>query len=215
MLDLFAIEDVPWEATSPEVGLRNHILGIPGAGQPIKVTSISQMVAGVLGRVLISYGGTGPAGTIQRLFIAGHGSPGHQSVGIGEGSDPTGNKELIGLGNGKLASQATGQLVSLASYFASNAVVTLGGCEAADTPKGDFLLKAISLALGGIDVQGATGKQWSFMGPSGMVKRCTNGVVRNLGSLSSWPGPSPLTGGPVGGGGVAAVGSGIAAVGSR
>ena len=58
-------------------------------------------------------------------------------------------------------------------------------------------------------------QQYSFTGPSGNVKRCTNGVVTNLGKLSAWPGPVVTAPGAaaVGGAGVVTSG-GVGAVAS-
>jgi hypothetical protein len=105
---------------------------------------------------------------------------------------------------------AASQLPAIAPRVAPNAVVTLGGCEVGSGPKGDFLLKAVSVALDGIAVQAAPASQCSFMGPSGNVKRCVNGVVTSLGELSAWPGPAaPAFGGTASGaGGVSFVSSG-------
>jgi hypothetical protein len=208
MLKLFVIEDVSGEPTCVEEWLRNHVAGIPGADHPIRVESVAGMVAVLLGQAMAVGGNTGPAGTIQTLFIAGHGSAGEQSVGIGDATDNTGAKVLKGLPNGRLMGLAASQLPAITPLFASNAVVTLGGCEVGSGPKGDFLLKAVSAALGGIAVQAATASQCSFMGPSGSVKRCVNGVVTNLGKLSAWPGPVVAAPGAAPVGGIGAVTSG-------
>jgi hypothetical protein len=130
------------------------------------------------------------------LFIAGHGSAGEQSVGIGDAADNTGVKVLKGLPNGRLMGLEARQLPAIAPLVAPNAVVTLGGCEVGSGPKGDLLLEAVTVAQDGIAVQAATASRCSLMGPSGNVKRCVNGVVTNLGKLSARPGPAaPAVGG--------------------
>lgn len=222
MFDVFVIEDVDWEPTSVEIFLRNYVAGIPGADTPFRVKSVLGMVGAIQSYVISASPYTGGLQSIRQMFIAGHGSAGEQSVGAGDASDPTGAKVLKGLPSGKLMGQAALCMPILLPYFAPNAVITLGGCEAASGPKGDFLLKAMSATLGGIAVQGGTSNQCSFKGPSGSVKRCTNGVVKNLGSCATWPGPTaagpaPVTGvGAVTSAGVTAVTSGgVSAVGSR
>jgi hypothetical protein len=188
MTDLLVVEDVPWEISS---AWAHWLAGIPGSDTPIHVTSVASMVNQVWLRVT---GGQPPHGfgTLQRLFISGHGSPGEQSVGIGDKTDPTGTKCLRTAPGGTiLRGGATALLAMWAPLFAPNAVVTLGGCEVADTIKGNQLLLALSAAMGGVAVQGGTGKQVTCV-PwlRGSVKRACRGAVVNLGS-SSWDIPGP------------------------
>src|SRR5438067_1661600 len=120
VLDLFVIEDVAYEATGLEEGLRNHIAGIPGADTPIRVKSVGQMVGLLLARAMAAdeVPFTGPAGRIRRLFIAGHGGAGEQAVGIGKDTDNTGAKVLKATGGAKLAGAAAAMLPQIAFLFA-------------------------------------------------------------------------------------------------
>ncbi|MBZ5620917.1 MAG: hypothetical protein LAQ69_19645 [Acidobacteriia bacterium] len=113
-----------------------------------------------------------------------------KSVGIGSGSDLTGTK-CLRAGGGTLGGVAASVLPALVPLFSPNAVVTLGGCEVADGVKGRNLLMAVSKALGGIAVQGATGYQFTVLGHlRGDVWRARGGRVQNLGQWPNIPGPT-------------------------
>lgn len=189
MADLLVVENVPgeWITSAPFYKLA----GIAGADNPIYATSVSDMASQIAARALaISQPNTGAfgIGVIKRLFIGGHGAPGEQSVGIGTATDNVGIKSLrVGPG-GKLRGPAPAWLAALVPLLAQDVVVTLGGCEVADTVKGQNLLRAVSDALGGLAVQGATGKQFTLFGHlRGDVWRAYRGGVRNLGSWNTIP----------------------------
>jgi hypothetical protein len=144
----------------------------------ILVVSVADMVDKVLDR----------AGKkkISNMFVGGHGSPGWQSVGAGSGDDTTGTKSLqIDAATGGLMGTATRSLNRLIDHFDSEAIVTLGGCNVGASPDGPPMLKAVSVAIGGIPVQAGVDTQRPLVpGMEGKVIRCTPNAETNVGS--SW-----------------------------
>jgi hypothetical protein len=189
MAGLLVVEDAPGELITSAPFYR--LAGIAGADDPIYVKSVPEMVSKLWSRAMGIYNPqlrVPGIGVIDTLFIGGHGSSGDQSVGSGSGSDLTGTKCLRG-GGGTLGGVAASVLPALTPLFSPGAVVTLGGCEVADGVKGRNLLMAVSKALGGIVVQGATGYQFTMLGHlRGDVWRARGGSVQNLGEWASIPG---------------------------
>src|SRR5438067_881534 len=120
MIDIFVHEDVPGEWTGAGI-TAYKLAGIPGSDDPIRATSVADMVAKVWGRA-----GTAGYGSIQTMFIAGHGAAGEQALGIGTGTDNTGGKTLKATGQGTLMGLAKSILPILAPLFAPGAILTLG-----------------------------------------------------------------------------------------
>jgi hypothetical protein len=187
MVDICVAEDVPWEMSSK---LFYKWTDIPGSKDVISAPSVPQMVVSIITRV-----GVGGKGTIKHLFIGGHGADGMQSVGLGSGgTDYTGTTVLrLGAG-GKLMGTAGGMLKSLAPYLAPDCVVTLGGCQVADTATGRQFLLAVSNALGGVAVQGSNIQQITVKSQiQGTIWRAYHGSIYNLGVWSKIPDFQPGT----------------------
>jgi hypothetical protein len=135
------------------------------------------------------------------VIISGHGSPGNQSVGDGEGYDKTGkqnlsiwtyqfNKAPKGKENG-LVGDSDKTLEGMSGALASNAVITLTGCNVAMGMGGQQLMKIISKALGGRKVQAATGLQTAFIpGMEGEVIACDADRCWTVTKNSWWGVPS-------------------------
>jgi len=169
----------------------------------IEAVSISQMVAAIKDKLSKDMFG---AKKIKYLFIIGHAAPGHQAVGSGKKQFGYNTLTLANLvsetyseGNRlKLAGdgQTESDLAPLAKFFVPGAVVTLGGCRVsklhdytadelkkrgftaptARTIDGRDLLKAVSLALGNVWVQGgdATQEIIDTTGVDGQCWRCNS-----------------------------------------
>jgi hypothetical protein len=164
-----------------------------------RVDSVSDMVS----KVLKIAGGE----KIEKLAIVGHGRPGWQSVGCGRMSDATGYKSLqfvegTAPAPPTLVGAAAMEIPKLAGHFTNNGMVILAGCNVADTGPvsyfgvpitvdGKNLLRAVSRALVGISVAGATAFQ-NQLSPyaHGQVIRCSYDsfmvVSPNILGLNSW-----------------------------
>jgi hypothetical protein len=149
----------------------------------VTVVSVTDMVDKVTRRVGSRF--------IQNMLIAGHGSPGYQSVGAGTAVDTSGSKSLcVDAATGKLAGPADQQLRRLAPRFCRDAIITLGGCQVGKGTQGETLLKAVSNCFGGLPVQAGTANQRPFLpGMEGDVIRCTSTSCGNLGGGSWWASP--------------------------
>src|SRR5262245_50249967 len=82
---------------------------------------------------------------IESLSIDGHGKPGFQAVGAGDGADNTGEKALFVNPTVPqlLWGPASTLFPSMRDMFDSDAVVSLIGCQVAKGEKGLQLLKAV------------------------------------------------------------------------
>lgn len=187
MVDICVAEDVPWEmSSSPFYWWHN----IPGSSDIISAKDVTTMVARIIARA-----GQNGRGTIKRLFIGGHGADGQMSIGLGaSGADYTGNKQLrLGAG-GNLLGVAGPMLAKLAPYLAPDCVVTLGGCQVAETQVGRNFLAAVSRTLGGVCVQASNVQQWTIKSQiQGTIWRAYHGEIYNLGQWSKIPEFQPGT----------------------
>jgi hypothetical protein len=93
---------------------------------------------------------------IRLLRIFGHGGPGYQRVGGGQGP---GNKTQYLQVNGSNRLNYEDYLLALKPYFAKGAVVQLHGCEVAVGWEGRHLLKKLA-NLWDVRVQGGIQKQY-------------------------------------------------------
>lgn len=84
--------------------------------------------------------------SISRLIVYGHGAPGIQGL---TGKDGAGVREKSGLNLEILQDPAQrSQWRSLRSFFSSDAVMILRGCNTAQGPKGEALIRALAGVLG-------------------------------------------------------------------
>jgi hypothetical protein len=98
----------------------------------------------------------------QGLFINGHGAPGFQGLGSGEGDDTSGDISLQVDSAGNLRGDALWSIPMLAGYFTDDACVTLLGCQVAAGDGGKRLLKALSMSLQ-VPVRGADAIQYHWL----------------------------------------------------
>jgi hypothetical protein len=157
-IEIVAVEDSP---------LDNGATWINGAIRlgELDVVSVNDMVNKVLAR--------SNGRPIRRLTLIGHGAPGHQSVGDGQGFDETGNRSLtFHPKTGKLIGGVEAELARLAGKFAPEAVVTLRGCKVALGDAGKGLLKRVSNLMGGVAVEGSEENHRAGYELPGTVIRC-------------------------------------------
>jgi hypothetical protein len=136
----------------------------------------------------------------DEVIISGHGSPGNQSVGDGEGYDKTGRQNLSiwtyqfdrappGKEN-TLVGDADTTLAGMAPALSTAAVITLTGCNVAMGMGGRQLLSIMSKALGGRKVQAATGLQTAWVpGMEGEVIACKGDYCWSVTTSSWWGTP--------------------------
>jgi hypothetical protein len=187
MVDICVAEDVPWEiSSSPFYWWHN----IPGSDHIINAKNVTAMVGGILALL-----GPRAGGSIKHIFIGGHGADGQQSIGLGaSGADYTGNTQLRLGPNGTLLGVAGPMLAKLAPYLAPDCVVTLGGCQVAESEVGRKFLLAVSKTLGGVAVQASNVQQWTIKGQiQGTIWRAYHGEIYNLGQWSKIPEFQPGT----------------------
>jgi hypothetical protein len=130
----------------------------------LDVISVNDMVTKVIARA----GGR----QIRGLTIIGHGAPGFQSVGAGQGADTGGRSLNIDPATNLLRGDGERELSRLSGRFAPGAVITLGGCRVAEGAVGRALLQRISTLLGNVIVEGAEVIQNPLPGMEGTVIRC-------------------------------------------
>jgi hypothetical protein len=144
----------------------NPIEIIADIKRTVWVNSVQDMVD----KVLIAAGSS----KIRWLVILGHGFSGWQSIGCGQGLDPTDTKHLsIESTTGKLAGNAEAELKRLKPILSPSSVVSLAGCETGSGTSGELLLKTISTILGGVAVEAGLNVQGIMPGYEGPVRRCT------------------------------------------
>ncbi len=100
---------------------------------------------------------------IRSLFVGAHGGPGQQNVGQYYKYFSGGNAATIDVDHFDLQ---LSQLAPLTSHFAKNAVVTMGGCNTAEGPKGQAFLGHLA-ALWKVTVQGSEDIQGPEQGLEG------------------------------------------------
>jgi hypothetical protein len=126
----------------------------------------------------------------QRISVNGHGAPGFQALGCGDGDDHTGNFSLQVDAKGELVGRPCWQsLPALRDYFVDGAIVSLRGCAVADGLNGKKLLRALALAWKvSVMAYDATqhhwlpfreGKLW-MAGPDGTITCVTDGTTLTL-----------------------------------
>jgi hypothetical protein len=145
---------------------------LDGDYRVVTVYSVQDMVD----KVLIAAGGD----QIFRLVIEGHGASGFQAVGCGTPGNALKNRskpdylEFSDL-DGKLRNGVENSLKQLIPKLSKSAVVSLGGCQVGAEPFGPQLLKRMSHALGGIDVEAGFDNQRPLLpGYEGSVIRCSD-----------------------------------------
>jgi hypothetical protein len=148
----------------------------------VTVYSVTDMV----NKVIAAAGGD----KISRLIIYGHGASGVQSVGCGNVGDAASSKKddflMVALIDGKLKNGVEPILANLIPHLATDALISLGGCEVGSRPDGEELLKRLSTVLG-VPVQAGIFNQMPmFAGYEGPVVTCSgNSCVMRPGFLLS------------------------------
>ena len=116
---------------------------------------------------------------IARLTIIGHGDKWHQSIGVNE-------LRLGGCDYG-LGKEENAVFRSIKPFFASNAVIVLGGCRVGST---DGIVNALSRILPGIKVRAFTAEQrpalLGYLESQGGMVESVNGQVVTRTASNSW-----------------------------
>jgi hypothetical protein len=138
---------------------------------PTTASVVVKSVPDMVSKVLAAAG----SDKITRLMLFGHSKSGAQAVGAGSRillSSLVSDFLAVDPATGTLYNGAEQELAKLVPRLDSNARVSLGGCEVASPPKGPGLLQRISIALGGITVEGGIWNQNNYPGFEGPVVRC-------------------------------------------